>query len=516
MKNNIIKSIGFVLLTVWFSSCDDSFLDRLPKNELTTETFWEQEKDGIQATNACYSIFRAREVTDIFEMEGYSDNGCTARSWEDPARIANGSHTSMLDIFKKVWRNNYECIRRANEVRVNIHRIPDMNETLRKRLIAEVTVLRAYCYNTLTNLYGDVLYFDEPVTLIEDAQKPRRNKSEIVDILLQELKDLAPDLPISYDSSDKGRVTRGTAHALRARIALLNGRYDVAREAAAEVMKPEYGHGLLENYSSVFTYENQNSKEVLLDLQHMPDLAAHDLYERMGPRSARGQSYYVPTRALVDAYEPGDPRLYATMIQPGDAHPYLEGELFNPAPGSGTLDEIGTSYHATISGYQFKKYVLKEDMEFPTRCSINIILLRYAEVLLTFAEAENEINGPTQAALDAINEVRRRARGGSIDVLPDLSGLTQEQLREAIRQERRIELAGEGIRYFDILRWRIAETVMNGTVYGMDYLNPETNRIEPIFVERRVFDKNKNYLWPLPASEIRLNPELAGHQNPGY
>lgn len=155
-------------------------------------------------------------------------------------------------------------------------------------------------------------------------------------------------------------------------------------------------------------------------------------------------------------------------------------------------------------------------MTYIDRCNINLILIRYADVLLMFAEAENEVNGPTQAAYDAINAVRGRARGNDATVLPDLKGLSQDQFREAVRKERRMELAGEGLRYFDILRWKTAEVVMNGPVYGMDYIETSTGTKKTIIVETRKFDKNKNYLWPIPESELRLNPNLAGHQNPGY
>lgn len=516
MKTSIKYIISFLIIITLHTGCDDSFLVTDPTDRISTDKFWEQEKDGILATNGCYPAFKEVFKSHMYTFEGCSDNACTAQTWLEGYMVANGSFNSSWGFVNDTWKNSYKYIRRTNDVIKYVGDIPDTEVALKNRLKGEALVIRALLYNLLTTLYGDVPFITEPVTIIDDSKQPRTNKSTIVESILNDLDEAIGYLPIKYtNNEDKGRITKGTAFAVKARICLYNGKYAEARNAALEIMKPEYGYKLLSNYAAIFDYEHEMNEEVLLDDQYMSDLRMHDVFRRIGPRSAQGLSEYVPTRSLIDDYEEGDTRKTANFIMPGDTHPYIDG-VFDPTPGSGTVDEAGHSYYATSTGYQYKKYILKEDMTYTDRCHINFILIRYSDVLLMFAEAENEVNGPTTAAYDAINKIRERARGGKESVLPDLKGLTQEQFREALRKERRVELAGENLRYFDILRWRIAENVLNGPVRGMDYTESGTSEKKTILVETRKFDPNKNYLWPIPESELRLNPELAGHQNPGY
>jgi hypothetical protein len=517
MKTKIRFIYSFIATVLICMSCDDSFLVTDPTDRIATNKFWKQEKDGILATNSCYQAFNNIFRPYLYVFEGCSDNATSTQTWLEGYMIGNGSFNSSWAFVKNTWRDCYVFIRRTNDVIAHVGEIPDADAALKNRLKGEALVIRAMAYNMLTILYGDVPFITAPVTIIDDSKLPRENKNTIVESILRDLDEAIGYLPVKYtNNEDKGRITKGAALAVKARICLYNGKYNDARNAAAEVMKPEYGYELLSDYADIFNYEHEMNEEVILDDQYMPDLRRHDVFRHMGPRSAQGLSEYVPTRALIEEYEDGDVRRDANFILPGDAHPYIDGSIFDPTPGSGTIDEAGVSYYATCTGYQFKKYVLKEDMTYIDRCHINFIMVRYADVLLMFAEAENEVNGPTEAAYNAVNRIRARARGNNSEILPDLKGLDQEQFRQAIRKERRMELAGENLRYFDILRWRIAENVLNGPVHGMDYLEPGTGENKTILVETRKFDPAKNYLWPIPESELRLNPALNGHQNPGY
>jgi hypothetical protein len=508
--NTIIKYFSIALaFGCLLISCDDNFLNTEPTDRIATNKYWTQEKDGILATNACYRALGA--VFRMIDFEGCSDNAVSTQTWKDGYMVANGSFNSSWGVVSSVWSDCYKYIRMTNDVITHIEEIPDMDASLANRLKGEALFIRAFAYNTLTALYGDVPFITEPVTLIDDSKKPRENKTVIIDAILKDLDLAASSLPIKYaDNADKGRITKGAALALKARICLYNERFDEARQTAFEVMSTNYEYQLLPVYAEIFDYNHELNEEVILDDEYIPNLRMHNSFESIGPRSAQGLSEYVPTRALIDTHEEGDIRKMANYIMPGDPNPYIDGLLFDPTPGSGTVDEAGHSYYATCTGYQYKKYVLKEDLAYPNRCSINRILIRFADVLLMFAEAENEINGPTTTAYDAINKVRQRAS------LPPLSGLSKDDFRTALQKERRVELAGEGLRYFDILRWKTAEYALNGPVYGMDYVDSVTGEDKTIIVETRKFDKNKNYLWPIPESELRLNPELTGHQNPGY
>jgi hypothetical protein len=180
-------------------------------------------------------------------------------------------------------------------------------------------------------------------------------------------------------------------------------------------------------------------------------------------------------------------------------------KVFNPKPNSTTGDAVGSTFVVSPTGFNLQKYVNAEDLGNPSNCGINLILMRYPEVLLTYAEAKVELDQIDQSVYDAINEIRQRP-----DVnMPEIAtGKSQDDLREIIRHERLVELAFEGLRFFDIRRWRIAEDVMPGKVYGMTYVddNAELQTVEVTAWEN--FFSPRNYLWPIPQTERELNTNL--------
>jgi hypothetical protein len=189
------------------------------------------------------------------------------------------------------------------------------------------------------------------------------------------------------------------------------------------------------------------------------------------------------------------------------------GIAYKPSPTSGTSDAVGNTYIASTTGFNIKKYINTTDYAVPTNCGINIILLRYAEVLLTYAEAKIELNQLDQSVYDAINLIRN----GRTDVkMPAISiGKTQQELRKIVRDERTIELAFEGLHLFDIRRWKTGEDVVKGPVLGMTYKDASGNlqTIKSLSGGNRVF-LPKHYLWPIPQTERNLDPNLT--QNAGW
>src|SRR5690606_16080657 len=316
--------------------------------------------------------------------------------------------------------------------------------------------------------------------------------------------------------ADKGRVTKGTALGLKARYMLYAGRYQEAADAADAVM--DLGvHDLFPSYESLFKYANENNEEVLFDIQYVQGTVSNDIFGVFAQRSVNGRSLFVPTKNLVDAYEmtnglpiddPGsgydpanpyvdrDPRLRYSVYVEGDILP--NGNTFDPKPNSGTGDAVGSTFLVSPTGFNVKKYINVEDLATPNNSGINLILLRYAEVLLTYAEAKIELNQIDNAVYDAINEVRSR-----LDVnMPAIAdGKSQEELREIVRRERLVELAFEGQRFYDIRRWRIAGDVMPGKVYGMTYTDTEGElQTVEVTASTNVWS-DRNYLWPTPQGE---------------
>ncbi|MEI9917578.1 MAG: RagB/SusD family nutrient uptake outer membrane protein [Bacteroidota bacterium] len=256
----------------------------------------------------------------------------------------------------------------------------------------------------------------------------------------------------------------------------------------------------------------------------------NDIFSVLAQQSVTGKSLYVPTKAIVDAYEMKngkaitdptsgydahtpyvnrDPRLNYSIFVPGDL--LTNGKVFNPLPNSTTGDAVNSTFTVSPTGFNVKKYVNSEDASTTTNSGINLIFLRYAEVLLTYAEAKIELNQLDQSVYDAINAIRQRS-----DVMMPViaTGKTQDELRAIVRHERLVELAFEGQHYFDIRRWKTAEAVMPGKIYGITYVDAQSN-LQTVEVTGWVnYWDNKNYLWPIPDLERNLNGGLG--QNPGW
>jgi hypothetical protein len=389
-------------------------------------------------------------------------------------------------------------------------------------------VLRAYYYVKLAALYGDVPLITAEISLEESRKVTRTPVAAIWDFISKELTEAAAVLPVSQ--TDKGRVTKGAALAVKARAMLYAGRFTLAAEAARQVMDLNV-YSLYPSYERLYTYAAENNQEVILDKQFIKSTYSNNVFFLMAPWSQRNSNNtYLPNKKLVDSYQMNngkditdpasgfnpaapytnrDPRLKYSVFTIGDQLP--DGKIFNSKPGSGTADAVDFSWFAPSTGYTVKKYINKEDLADPSNCGINIILIRYAEILLMYAEAKIEANQVDQSVLDAINKVRQRP---DVNMPPITNISSQADMREIVRHERLVELAFEGLRYFDIRRWKIAENTVPGKVFGVTYQDNSgtLNTIEvPAF--ERVFNKNRDYLWPIPQKERELNTELTQNQN---
>ncbi|HEU5293124.1 MAG TPA: RagB/SusD family nutrient uptake outer membrane protein, partial [Cyclobacteriaceae bacterium] len=313
-----------------------------------------------------------------------------------------------------------------------------------------------------------------------------------------------------------------------ARYMLYAARYQEAADAAAAV-KGLGVYSIIPVYKNLFAYATENSAEIIFDIQFVKGTFGNDIYGVFAQRSVSGRSLFVPTKNLVDAYEmtnglpitdPGsgfnpatpyvnrDPRLAYSIFVDGDILP--NGAVFNPKPGGGS-DAVGATFTVSPTGFNVEKYVHAADLTTPNNTGINFILMRYAEVQLIYAEAKIELNQIDATVLDAINSVRQRA---DVNMPAIGAGKTQDELRNIVRHERLVEFAFEGLRYLDIRRWRIAENVMPGKVYGMTYTNTGGNLVTvEVPAWNNTWD-NRNYLWPVPQAEVDQNAGLG--QNDGW
>lgn len=503
MKKLFIKYTFFTGLLLVLASCNKDLLDTVPNDRLSTGIFWKSQQDALLAVNAMYTFL---DGTAIFNWDAYTDIAHVNQNFQSEAFIELGTYDVTSAPVYNTWASAYQGIEMSNYFLANVDKVPVTDTALINRMKGEARTIRAYQYLKLVGLFGDVPLVTEPLDVPAASKLTRTPASQIYDFIDAELAASAAVLPVTYGTADRGRVRQGTAWALKARADLWAGRYQAAADAAAKVT----GYTLYSSYKNLFTYAVENNSEVLLDKQFIKDLVPVNVFNLLAPYSQKNsQGYFVPTRALVDMYEANDPRMHFSIFMDGDTLP--SGVIFRPTPGSGGADAIGSTYYASATGYNIKKYINASDYANPSNNGINIILLRYAEVLLTYAEAKIELNQLDASVYDAINKVRNSRDDVKLPAIT--TGKTQEALRQIVRHERTVELAFEGLHLFDIRRWKTAATVMQGPVYGMTYIsNGQPVTVEAVSSTRTFTDKH--YLWPVPQKEIDLNPNLL--QNKGW
>jgi starch-binding outer membrane protein, SusD/RagB family len=532
-----MKKYIYILLSasilLSFTACNDDFLNLNPKDQLSEKTFWSTETDAFSALVGVYSRY-----TDYDNVNIYYDQllGLSART-DEAVNVWKGSNYNNLgagtispfdDYIFAQWAIRYRIIRTCNVFLKNIDR-PVMKEDERTRMKAEVMFLRAFAYHYLLNNHGGVPIVKEPLTL-QELKRPRNTAEEVQNFILEDLSDEVIDvLPLTYSNEYKGRITRGAAYALKARVYLYAGKWKEAAAAAKKVMDFKT-YSLYPNYEDLFESANKYNDEILYAWQYVGLKMANYTQIYLHFPTYGGWGGINPIQSFVDEflctdgkpsststvynpskpYEKRDPRFNMSIIYPGATY------RSKVIPIYGTIDYPGETGNSSQTGYYVRKFLdnISESNNLKTEDS-NVILIRYAEVLLTYAEAKVEQGQIDQSVYDAINALRARAYGVDISETskyPAVLGGTQSELRDIVRRERMVELCFEGQRRDDIIRWRIADKVMNDKCYGI----PATVGGENIFVMERKFDPTKDYLLPIPQREIDLVGKDILIQNPGW
>ncbi|MEN7548005.1 RagB/SusD family nutrient uptake outer membrane protein [Rapidithrix thailandica] len=526
----------YILLSLFLlSACQDDFLDRTPGDQISSEIFFTQEKDFLFALNAVYD---ALDGEALLWYESWTDNAKTNHSWNPGFYMARGSGDASDGFVASQWGRYFSAIQGANRIINNIDKPEHFDPDVKAEVLGQAKFLRAYFYHEVTMLFGNVPLLLESITPEEAKEVSKTSQTEILSFLARELSEAEAMLPVSYSDTEKGRATKGAALALKARILLFNHNYAEAAEAAEAVINLNT-YELYPDYFKLFTsYEAEYSNENVFDAQYNgEDNVDNWITQNWAAQSGGGWSVTTPTRSLVDAYEctdglpidksplydwenpyeNRDPRLAMSILYPG--REWLGG-VYNTVPGAtypgkdvvngdALGDGYGQEWNKTKTGYNWLKNLRLEDLGTDNVWdgAGNVYLIRYAEVLLTYAEAKIEAGSIDASVLEAINTVRDRAG------MPAVTTTDQAALREIVRRERRVELAFEGLRLFDIRRWKVAEEVLNTKVFGIYYVNTESGERDSLFVEERSFNKERDYLWPIPQEEI----DVSGiEQNPGW
>lgn len=543
MKRLLVYMLAGVSV-LGMTSCSD-FLDTVPHDALSPATTWQTEDDAQKFLVGCYDGWA--DANEILYLDCGSDFGYNNFQWESWKTIGNGSMSAANEVYNLY---SFSMIRRCNTFLENIDKVEFSDESVKNDMIGQVRTIRAYQYFDKNWWYGGVPIIENYETA-EEAQVARNTEEEVKQFIYDELDAAIPLL--NETPKSRGYIAKGTALAIKMRSALYYGDYERAKEAAQSIMDLKQ-YELDPDYANIFTVAGQGSKEIIASVQYIENLKTLYTIGQMYPNADGGWSSIVPTQNLVDTYEMDngltkeeagdyydpahpfahrDPRMAMTIIFPGQdwngrIFNTLDKQIVNAATGAEETngDYPANADNASKTALSWNKY-LGPKSQYADMWSTNAcpIVFRYAEVLLTYAEAENELNGPSAKVYDLLNQIRNRV--GMPDVDQSKYG-TQSTLRELIRRERSVELAGEGLRRADILRWKdangkmVAETVLNGPLTriigtvdhsGTDpYTRATITRTDEL-IENRSFAVHNRY-FPMAQSDMDANPNLK--QNPGY
>jgi hypothetical protein len=504
--------VGTICCTV---SCKKQFLDRDPLAQLSQGTFWKSQGDADLALAACYNFLcKGNNATSVsaagagfggayMYWETLTDNGYTTSSAGNFGTLSLGNIQSTTGgIQSDAYTNYYQAIAACNIFLSHINDI-SLTATLRNQYIGEAKFIRAYHYFLLTQLYGDAVLTLSPLGFDDASVKlPRTKKSIVVDSVLADLDYAAANLPNTVYS---GHAVRGTALAYKAKVLLASGRFADAA-AAAKLVMTEAKFSLSTNFATMFLKQGQTTPEIMFSARYLPpSFYSPQDWLFSYTNSVNVLKYLVDDFECTDGqpittsplynsatpYANRDPRLKFSIIVPGDLRGTTANTAFDPTAA------------AVASGFLPRKGI--DPTRFPTTYATQSdqdwVLMRYADVLLMYAEAQNEAVGPDASVYAAVNAVRGRV-GVGMPGLP--AGLLQGDMRTRIRHERRVEFAMEGQRFFDLKRWRTDRTVIP------TIKDPNNSfRTFPL----------RDTIWPIPQAEINVAKGVGNNgftQNPGY
>jgi hypothetical protein len=531
-----------LILAILVSACKESRFLEFPYYDgpVTEDQFWNLNASARGQLNRGYN----------FLQEGYNRySGAMLAAGSDEAvnsnlnsdiNIFNNGTWSSLRTLDDSYATNYNGLRQVNLFLENAHRANIIPLTDVPRLRAEAFFLRAFFHFELWKRYGGIIIADHVFDQNDNLDLPRNTPEETLAQILKDCDSAAVKLPLSpvqYGAGDKGRATKAAALALKSRALLYaasplnnaNGDITLWQKAAAasKELIDTKAHSLLPKYADIFNFSAAayNAEVIFATAANL----RNDIETNNAPISYNGALGLTnPTQELVDAYEmqnglpitdpqsgynPADPyknrdpRLALSVIYNGAT---FKGVEVNTAAGG--KDGLGVSVNATKTGYYMRKF-LSEAASWNQTTNATVrrpwVIFRYAEILLNYAEAQNEAAGPDAGVYDAVNQVRQRAG------MPALAqGLSKEQMRARIRNERRVELAFEEHRFFDVRRWKTGEKDFAAPVSGMRISGNGTQAVyERFIVAQRVFS-DRMYRYPIPQGEINNTTKLV--QNPGY
>ncbi|MGF1923400.1 MAG: RagB/SusD family nutrient uptake outer membrane protein [Bacteroidia bacterium] len=508
-KRNICIALTAASLISINSGCKD-FLDTqrqgtytaddypYPQGGTPYDTFLFAAYDALRAYNYVsdgFMVVTSIRSDDADKGSTPTDGGADVIAMDNFPALTNGRVNTL-------WSEYFTMINRCNTIIDQIKNNAEIVATPEAKLQAEAEArfLRGYSYFVLVRAFGRVPKIDQIQAVTSNV--PQSSPEEIYAFIEGDLQFAATNLPISWDKKFIGRSTKGTANGILAKVYLYQKKWGMAMATANTVMTSGQ-YDLSTPYTTIFGEAGENSKESVFEIQgtasaQVPTANGIQYANIQGTRGNnvewnRGWGWNSPSAMLEAAYEPGDPRKARTILYSSTSTTINKTVYGQDAP----------LYPTVVPNLKYNHKVLANPSYiamYNTRGSwwMNVRILRYADVVLMYAEAANELGGAanTTNALAALNSVRARARAGNNTILPNVTTTNQAELRQAIQQERRVELAMEHERFFDIVRWGIDQEAMIAA--GKTNYNP-----------------NRDRLLPIPQQQIDLSKGVLT-QNPGY
>ncbi|MBS1664178.1 MAG: RagB/SusD family nutrient uptake outer membrane protein [Bacteroidetes bacterium] len=550
-------------------------LDLSPDSQLSDNNFWKTTSDLSQACNYLYTFLNSLGTDDPSgyptpQQDNYSD-----KTFGDLS-VGIGDGSWVAPATSNEWTNYYKAIRAANNILQKSAGVTG-DAAVINRYLGEARFFRAMSYFEMVKRFGDVPYINRTLTatdtLLYTARSPRQL---VIDSIYADLDFAAANCPqpSSLTAAEYGRITRSAALAYKSRVALFEGTWDKFRGIAtstrnlqaavdaSNLVITEGKHNLYtsqgaDSYYYEFQYDGgangnpvqtvvgpqlnytytTNKENIMVRLygqNQSNNIASHNF-----GRNYLDQAHIAPTRAMMDLYlyKDGLPQgksawdsssmQTSSLTELRNRDPRINMSIYNSTLITPTIG--GLIPYTAGTTYRFRKYWIVSDWT-ANISFVNFNILRYAEVLLNYAEAKYELNGSISDAdlTLTVNALRNRATGGDATKLPLLTNAFVSanglNMQTEIRRERSVELAFEGQAYWDILRWKTAETLIPTAVLGRKYFaaenpagtapNQSNGYVLLEAASFRKFDANKNYLWPVPTKERALNDKLS--QNPGW
>ncbi|HEY9259427.1 RagB/SusD family nutrient uptake outer membrane protein [Chitinophaga sp.] len=545
--SSLYKYLFLVLLSgVGSMSCKKE-LDKSPLNNYSNDAFWTSEQNAMLALTGVYrgniQMQKAAEfsATDWWSYYGLlfielaTDNAYDRRGDNSVInRLGNGTMTADLTILGDYWNASYIRIGRCNYFLENVGKTPVSPDKL-KRMTAEARFLRACTYFYMSQYWKDVPLVTKTLSLQEANTVSKAPKAEIVAFVINELNAAITDLPQYKDIpvSERGRASKQAALAFLGRLQLSEKKYADAAATYKKII--DFNDNSIDaNFQSLFNGTNENSKEIIFATQYLQDLSPNAMLQHIYPATTGGWHLYCPLGSLVESYEfkDGTPFSFTDpQYNPADVtanrDPRLKYTvLYNNQPFKGiryvthpdstkSADQLTTTKQATRTGFGMGKFSYEGfaggDLQ---NSGIDLPIIRYAEVLLSYLEAKLEAGDAIdQGLLDAtINKIRTRPGVN----MPAITITDVATLRTLLRRERRNELALEGIRYWDLLRWGNAAQVLKGDFYGASFpgavnLRKNGSTVDAYsrwYVTTKAFRAGTDEKWPIPQRETNINPNL--------